>query len=70
MVSIVSLPMMDSVFKVGPGDSGRLTLSLINCERLSPPAVRDAPQISQVVRDGWFSKVHLEHVMLLPLFCG
>jgi hypothetical protein len=61
---------MDSAFNEGPGDSGRLVLSLINCERLSPPAVSDAPQISHAVKDGWFSKVHLEHVILLPFFCG
>ena len=68
IVSMVSLPMIDSVLNVGPGDSGLLALSLINCERLSPPAVREAPQISQAVRDGWFSKVHLEQIRLPLLF--
>jgi hypothetical protein len=70
MVSMVSLPIMESVLDVGPGDSGRLALSFIIWERRSPPAVRDAPQISHVVSDGWFSNVHLEQVMLFPFFGG
>jgi hypothetical protein len=59
------------VVEVGPGESGRwAALSFISWERLSPPAVRDALQISQVVREGWFSNVQREQVMLLPFLGG
>ena len=42
---------------VGPGESDRVT-SLAISTRLSTAAARSAPQISQVAKDGWFSKVH------------
>lgn len=45
----------------GPGDSGRVVALSIICERLSAELESFAPQISQVVREGWFEKVHLGH---------
>lgn len=45
----------------GPGDSGRVIALSIICERLSAELESFAPQISQVLREGWFEKVHRGH---------
>jgi hypothetical protein len=47
----------------GPGDSG-LLISLATSSRRSTALASGAPQISQVVKEGWFSNVHRGHEIM------
>lgn len=65
MVSMESLPTIDSL-DIGPGDSGRRTLSVINCDRLSLVVCSVVPHISHAGMPGKFSNVHFGQVVTLP----
>lgn len=51
----------------GPGDSARISALSISCERRLVAVGSDAPQISQVLSEGWFWNVHRGHSLIVGL---